>query len=51
MLIVPLKRDDQTLGVMSLLDRRDGGSYGGDDVTRAVLFADLAVAAIALGGT
>ena len=49
MLIVPLKHDDQTLGVMSLLDRRDGGSYGGDDVTRAVLFADLAVTAIALG--
>ncbi len=49
MLIVPLKRGDETVGVLSLLDRRDGGSYGGDDVTRAALFADLAVEVLALG--
>jgi len=49
MLVVPLKRADDTLGVLSLLDRRDGGSYGADDVTRAALFADLAVVALALG--
>ena len=49
MLIVPLRRGDETLGVLSLLDRRDGGSYGGDDVTRAALFADLAVEVLALG--
>jgi hypothetical protein len=46
MLIVPLRRGDETLGVLSLLDRRDGGAYGGDDVTRAALFADLAVDAL-----
>jgi eukaryotic-like serine/threonine-protein kinase len=49
MLIVPLKRGDETLGVLSLLDRRDGGAYSSDDVTRAALFADLALEALALG--
>jgi hypothetical protein len=49
MLIVPLKRGDETLGVLSLLDRRDGLAYGGDDVTRAALFADLALEALELG--
>ena len=49
MLIVPLRRGDETLGVLSLLDRRDGGAYGSDDVTRAALFADLALEALALG--
>ncbi len=49
MLIVPLRRGNETLGVLSLLDRRDGGAYGGDDVTRAALFADLAVQVLALG--
>ena len=51
MLIVPLKHGERTLGVMSLLDRRDGGAYGGDDVTRATLLADLAVEVLALSGT
>jgi hypothetical protein len=49
MLVVPLKRAGVTLGVLSLLDRRDGGAYGGDDVTRATLFADLAVEVIQFG--
>lgn len=49
MLIVRLRRGDETLGVLNLLDRRDGGAYGGDDVTRAALFADLAVQVLALG--
>ena len=49
MLIVPLNRGDQTLGVLSLLDRRDGGAYQGDDVTRAALFADLAVEVLSVG--
>ncbi|MEA2150716.1 MAG: eukaryotic-like serine/threonine-protein kinase [Solirubrobacteraceae bacterium] len=48
MLIVPLKRDGETLGVLSLLDRRDGDAYSSDDVTRAALFADLALEALAL---
>ena len=34
---------------LSLLDRRDGGAYGGDDVTRATLFADLATEVILIG--
>ena len=49
MLIVPLERGGKTLGVLSLLDRRDGGAYGGDDVSRAALFADLAVEVLASG--
>jgi serine/threonine protein kinase len=43
MLVVPMKRKDRTLGTLSLLDRRDGGSYGPSDMDRAELFADLAV--------
>jgi hypothetical protein len=46
MLVVPLRRGDRPIGVMSLLDRRDGGSYGPTDVTRAELFAELALAAL-----
>jgi hypothetical protein len=43
MLVVPLRRDAVPLGALSLLDRRDGGSYGPDDIVRAELFADLAM--------
>jgi GAF domain-containing protein len=46
MLVVPLRRGERAIGVMSLLDRRDGGSYGPTDVTRAALFAELALAAL-----
>jgi serine/threonine protein kinase len=46
MLVVPLRRDDTPIGVLSLLDRRDGGKYGPDDMDRAALFADLAVNAL-----
>jgi hypothetical protein len=46
MLVVPLKRDDKPVGVLSLLDRRDGGLYGPEDMDRAALFADLAVTAL-----
>ena len=46
MLVVPLRRGERPIGVMSLLDRRDGGSYGPADVTRAALFAELALAAL-----
>jgi hypothetical protein len=48
MLIVPLCHGDTTIGVLSLLDRRDGNAYGGDDVTRAALFAQLAVDVLVL---
>jgi len=48
MLVVPLERGGRTIGVLSLLDRRDGGLYGPQDIERAELFADLAVAALDL---
>ena len=46
MLVVPLRRGDRPIGAMSLLDRRDGEPYGPRDVTRAALFAELALAAL-----
>ena len=46
MLVVPLKRGDEAIGALSLLDRRDGGYYGPDDMDRAALFAELAVVAL-----
>jgi hypothetical protein len=46
MVVAPLKRDGQTVGALSVLDRRDGGPYGPNDVERANLFAELAVAAL-----
>ena len=49
MVVVPLKRRGRTVGVLSVLDRRDGTPYGPADVTRAELFAELAVAALDVG--
>jgi GAF domain-containing protein len=49
MVVVPLRRAGRTVGVLSILDRRDGTPYGPNDVTRAELFAELAEAALALG--
>ncbi|MEA2272725.1 MAG: eukaryotic-like serine/threonine-protein kinase [Solirubrobacteraceae bacterium] len=49
MLVVPLLRGNQTIGALSLLDRRDGNPYGASDVSRAMLFAELAVAALEHG--
>jgi hypothetical protein len=46
MVVAPLKRGGKTVGAISILDRRDGGSYGPTDVTRAELFAELAIAAL-----
>jgi Protein kinase domain/GAF domain len=46
MLVVPLRRADEVIGALSLLDRRDGLAYGPTDLERAALFADLAVNAI-----
>jgi hypothetical protein len=46
MLVVPLQRGERTIGTLSLLDRRDGGSYGPGDMDRAALFADLAIRAL-----
>ena len=44
LLAVPLLREGEVVGVLSILDRRDGGPYDQADVTRAELFADLALA-------
>jgi eukaryotic-like serine/threonine-protein kinase len=51
MVVVPLKRGGVTIGVMSVLDRRDGGAYGSNDVARAQLFSDLAIAALEVDPT
>jgi GAF domain-containing protein len=48
MLIVPLRRAGSTVGVLQVLDRRDGEGYGPDDVERATAFADLALIAVDL---
>jgi eukaryotic-like serine/threonine-protein kinase len=50
MLVVPLLREGRPIGVLSLLDRRDGGHYGPDDAERAALFAELVVVAIEADG-
>jgi hypothetical protein len=46
MLVVPLIRNDDPIGVLSILDRRDGGQYTPDELDRASLFAELAVTAL-----
>jgi hypothetical protein len=49
MLVLPIKRGPEVVGVLSLLDRRDGGGYRADDLARAQPLADLALAAMDLG--
>jgi hypothetical protein len=44
LLAVPLVRHGDVVGVLSILDRRGGGPYDQADVTRAELFAELALA-------
>jgi GAF domain-containing protein len=46
MLVVPLKRGDEAIGVLSILDRRDGSYFGPEDMDKANLFAELAVTAL-----
>ena len=46
MLVVPLVRDGQALGALSILDRRDGQALDQADVQRAELFAELTLAAL-----
>ncbi len=46
MIVVPLERRGETVGVLSILDRRDGGRYGESDVPRGRLFAELALTAM-----
>ena len=46
MLVVPLERAGRAIGVLSILDRRDGQGYRQDDIEPAALFANLAVKAL-----
>ncbi len=46
MIVVPLVPDDVAVGVLTVLDKRDGSSYDVGDLARAGMFADLALAAI-----
>lgn len=47
LLAVPLLRDQgSAVGVLSVLDRRDGGAFRQDDVDRARLFSELTLAAL-----
>jgi GAF domain-containing protein len=48
MLVVPLRSRGRTLGLLSVLDRRDGRSYGREDLARAEAYADLAVTTLEL---
>ena len=41
-----LERGGEAIGALSVLDRRDGGSYGPGARPKARMFAELAVAAI-----
>jgi hypothetical protein len=50
MLVVPLMRDGDAVGTLSVLDRRDGRPYGPADLERAQLFGDLTVQALRAGG-
>jgi hypothetical protein len=46
MIVVPLVPDDIAVGVLTVLDKRDGSAYDVADLARAALFADLALAAM-----
>jgi hypothetical protein len=48
MVVAPLMREGEAIGVISLLDRRDGEPYQRTDLARAALFADLAVVSLDL---
>jgi hypothetical protein len=46
MVVVPLSREGEAIGALSILDKRDGSFFGSEDVDRAGLFAELAVTAL-----
>ena len=48
MVVAPLIREGKTIGVLSVLDRRDGGPYLLEDLGKVALFADLAVVSLDL---
>jgi serine/threonine protein kinase len=45
-LVVPLQRAGRSIGVLAVLDRRDGQPYRESDIGPAALFADLTVKAL-----
>jgi putative methionine-R-sulfoxide reductase with GAF domain len=49
MVTVPLRSDDRVIGVLQILDRRDGGAYDATDLSRALVFAELAESVLASG--
>jgi serine/threonine protein kinase len=46
MLVLPLSHEGATVGVLSILDRRNGEPYRAEDIPQAQLFADVAVEAL-----
>jgi hypothetical protein len=46
MIVVPLVAEGVAVGVLTVLDKRDGGFYDVGDLARASLFAELALASI-----
>jgi hypothetical protein len=46
MLVVPVRRSAEVVGVLSLLDQRNGEGFRSDDVERAQHLADMALAAV-----
>jgi signal transduction protein with GAF and PtsI domain len=46
MLVVPLMRNEEPIGALSVLDQREGRGYNQGDIEPAALFADLAVKAL-----
>ncbi len=49
LLAVPLLHGGRSIGVLTILDRKDGGAYGVRDLERAGLFADLIVTVLGPG--
>jgi eukaryotic-like serine/threonine-protein kinase len=48
MMLLPLRRGEEILGVLSVLDRRDGSPFGPDDLVRAQAFGELSTLAVEL---
>jgi hypothetical protein len=46
MIVVPLVAEDVAVGVLTVLDKRDGSFYDVSDLARAAMFAELALASI-----
>ena len=44
----PLIREGKPIGCLAVLDKRDGGPYLREDLSKVMLFADLAVVALDL---